>query len=44
MHNGKIDTVGEFGKRLGKVEILELTEISFLEKDAEAFIRLMGIQ
>jgi hypothetical protein len=28
----------------GKVKILELTEISFLEKDAEAFIRLIGIQ
>ncbi len=27
----------------GKVEILELTEISFLGKDAEAFIRLIGI-
>ncbi len=28
----------------GKVEILDLTEISFLGEDAEAFIRLMAIQ
>ncbi len=28
----------------GKVEILALTEISFLGKDAEAFISLVGIQ
>lgn len=28
----------------GKVEFLEQTEISFLEEDAEAFIRLMAIQ
>ena len=28
----------------GKGEILKLTEISFLGKDAEAFIRLIGIQ
>lgn len=28
----------------GKVEILALTEISFLGEDAEAFISLMGIQ
>ena len=28
----------------GKVEILDLTEISFLGEDASAFVQLMGIQ